>query len=85
MLFRTLARFATLRESRFSNPDRRLDLLGAVIAGPLYDRERILFADLDLGEIVRGKVDFDVVGHYARPDVFQLIVNEQSALPVRSK
>jgi nitrilase len=59
--------------------------LGEVIAGPLYDREGILFADLDLGEIVRGKVDFDVVGHYARPDVFQLIVNEQSALPVRSK
>ena len=59
--------------------------LGEVIAGPLYDREGILFADLDLGEIVRGKVDFDVVGHYARPDVFQLIVNEQSAAPVRSK
>jgi nitrilase len=59
--------------------------LGEVIAGPLYDQEGILFADLDLGEIVRGKVDFDVVGHYARPDVFQLIVNEQSALPVRSK
>jgi len=59
--------------------------LGEVIAGPLYDQEGILFADLDLGEIVRGKVDFDVVGHYARPDVFQLIVNEQSTLPVRSK
>jgi nitrilase len=59
--------------------------LGEVIAGPLYDREGILFAELDLGEIVRGKVDFDVVGHYARPDVFQLIVNEMSALPVRSE
>ena len=59
--------------------------LGEVIAGPLYDQEGILFADLDLGEIVRGKVDFDVVGHYARPDVFQLIVNELSAMPVRSK
>ena len=59
--------------------------LGEVIAGPLYDREGLLFADLDLGEIVRGKVDFDVVGHYARPDVFQLIVNELSAVPVRSK
>jgi nitrilase len=59
--------------------------LGEVIAGPLYDHEGILFADLDLGEIVRGKVDFDVVGHYARPDVFQLTVNEQSTAPVRSK
>jgi nitrilase len=59
--------------------------LGEVIAGPLYDQEGILFADLDLGEIVRGKVDFDVVGHYARSDVFQLIVNELSAVPVRRK
>lgn len=59
--------------------------LGEVVAGPLYDQEGILFAELDLGEIVRGKVDFDVVGHYSRPDVFQLIVNEQNALPVRNK
>ena len=57
--------------------------LGDVIAGPLYDEEGILYAELDLNEIVRAKVDFDVVGHYARPDVFQLIVNEQAALPVK--
>jgi nitrilase len=29
-----------------------------------------------MAEIVRGKYDFDVVGHYARPDVFRLLVNE---------
>ena len=34
-------------------------------------------ADLDLDEIARGKYDFDVAGHYARPDVFQLSVNER--------
>lgn len=56
--------------------------MGDVLAGPLYDREGILYADLDLGEISRGKLDFDVVGHYARPDVFQLLVNEQPQLPV---
>jgi nitrilase len=54
--------------------------LGEVLAGPLYDQEGVLFAELDLGEIVRSKVDFDVVGHYARPDVFQLMVNEQPAI-----
>ncbi|MBT8368697.1 MAG: carbon-nitrogen hydrolase family protein [Deltaproteobacteria bacterium] len=52
--------------------------LGKVLAGPLYDREGILFADLDLGAIARSKFDFDVVGHYARPDVFQLRVNEKA-------
>ena len=39
-------------------------------------------ADLDLGEITRGKYDFDVAGHYARPDVFRLHVNERPAAPV---
>lgn len=57
--------------------------LGAVIAGPLYDQEGILYAELDPGEIVRAKVDFDVVGHYARPDVFQLLVNEKANPPVK--
>ncbi len=59
--------------------------LGEVVAGPLIDEEGILYADLDLGEIVRAKVDFDVVGHYARPDVFQLVVNEGKNSPVRNK
>lgn len=49
--------------------------LGQVLAGPLFDQPTILTADLDLGEIVRGKYDLDVVGHYARPDLFQLQVN----------
>ncbi|MFC1660167.1 carbon-nitrogen hydrolase family protein [Gemmatimonadota bacterium] len=56
--------------------------LGDLLAGPLWDQEGIIFADLDLGEIARGKFDFDVTGHYARPDVFQLWVNEESQPPV---
>jgi len=50
---------------------------GEYVAGPLFDKEGILLADLDLAEVVRGKFDFDVVGHYARPDVFHLTVNER--------
>ncbi len=51
---------------------------GEVIAGPLWDKEGILYAVLDLDEITKAKVDFDVVGHYSRPDVFQLNVNIES-------
>ena len=58
--------------------------LGKVLAGPLYDKEGILYAELDLGAIPRSKFDFDVVGHYARPDVFQLVVNEKPSLSVVS-
>jgi nitrilase len=50
--------------------------LGKVLTGPNFEGETILTADLDLNDIGRGKFDFDVVGHYCRPDVFQLIVNE---------
>ena len=53
-----------------------IDPLGQVLAGPARDGEEILIADIDLDEIARGKFDFDVVGHYARPDVFRLIVDE---------
>ena len=56
--------------------------MGGVLAGPLYDKEGILYADLDRGEITRSKMDFDAVGQYARPDVFRLIVNEEPASPV---
>lgn len=56
--------------------------LGEYVAGPLFDEEGILVADLDMAEVARGKFDFDVAGHYARPDVFQLTINEQPALPV---
>ena len=56
--------------------------LGQVLAGPVFDCEKILTAEIDLAEIARGKYDFDVVGHYARPDVFRLHVNEKPAPPV---
>lgn len=49
---------------------------GSCVAGPLFDAAGILYADLDPGEIVRGKFDFDVTGHYARPDVFRFGVDE---------
>ena len=56
--------------------------LGNVLTGPLYNEEGILYADLDLAEVSRSKLDFDVSGHYARQGVFQLAVNGQPMLPV---
>jgi nitrilase len=56
--------------------------LGQLLAGPVFNEDAILLAEIDLGEIARGKYDFDVVGHYARPDIFQLRVNEKPAPPV---
>ncbi|MEZ4415228.1 MAG: carbon-nitrogen hydrolase family protein [Gemmatimonadota bacterium] len=55
---------------------------GEVLAGPLLGEAGILTAELDMAEVGRAKFDFDVVGHYARPDVFQLHVDERPRLPV---
>jgi Predicted amidohydrolase len=49
---------------------------GELLAGPVFGEETILTAEIDPAEIIRGKFDLDVTGHYARPDVFQLRVNE---------
>jgi nitrilase len=59
-----------------------VDPLGQVLAGPARDGEALLTADLDLSKVARGTFDLDVVGHYARPDVFRLVVNETAQVPV---
>lgn len=59
--------------------------LGEVLAGPDYSGETILYADIDLSAVTRGKYDFDVAGHYSRPDVFQLSVNAAPQTPVAWK
>lgn len=48
--------------------------MGEIIAGPLYDRPGVLSVSIDLAELTEAKFDFDVVGHYARPDVFRFEV-----------
>lgn len=49
-----------------------IDPLGNTIAEPLWGKEGILYAELDMTLIPKSKLDFDPVGHYARKDVFQL-------------
>ena len=55
---------------------------GKILAGPNREGECILTADLDLGEIIEGKYDLDVAGHYSRPDIFRLEVDERPARAV---
>ncbi len=61
-----------------------VDPFGNFLAGPNFEGEAILTAEIDRAQIIRGKFDLDVVGHYARPDVFQLQVDERPNRPVIS-
>lgn len=58
--------------------------LGEVLAGPLRGAEGVLIAELDLGELSRGRFDFDADGHYARPDIFTLLVDESPRRTTRA-
>ena len=52
-----------------------IDPLGNVLVEPSFEGETIRMAELDRRAIARGKYDLDVVGHYARPDLFHLTVD----------
>ena len=51
--------------------------MGDVLAGPLKNETGLITARIDLSELTKARYDFDVVGHYSRPDVFSLSVDEK--------
>jgi nitrilase len=56
--------------------------MGEVLAGPLYNQEGLISAEIDLDDIIKARYDMDPTGHYSRPDIFKLSVDEQERPPV---
>lgn len=56
--------------------------MGEVLAGPIYDQDTLICAEINLEEIVEARYDLDTVGHYARNDIFQLHVDESQRKPI---
>jgi len=48
-----------------------IDPQGKILAGPLFDKSGILTAEIDLDLTISSKLDFDVMGHYSRNDIFK--------------
>jgi nitrilase len=49
---------------------------GEILAGPLFNKEGLLTAEFDPGEVIRSRMDFNVIGHYARDDIFSFKVRD---------
>jgi nitrilase len=56
---------------------------GKVVAGPLHEERGILYAEIDPERIGMARRSLDVVGHYARPDLFELKVNTRPQRPLQ--
>jgi len=57
--------------------------LGEIIAGPVFNEQTILYAELDRATLIKSKMDFDPVGHYARPDVLSVVVDKEKKQAVK--
>lgn len=51
---------------------------GKILTGPVAEKEEILYAEVDLKQVIAAKRMLDVAGHYARPDVFKFSVNKDA-------
>ena len=54
-----------------------VDPFGHDVTQPVWDKGEIIYADLDMQKVPASRMELDCVGHYARPDVLELRVNEK--------
>ena len=65
------------REQPINGGSLIVDPYGEVLAGPFVGEEGLLTAEIDLDIILEARYDLDPTGHYTRPDVFKLTVDER--------
>jgi len=58
---------------------------GEYLAGPLYDKEGILYSEIDMDIIIRAKAVIDAMGHFSRPDILSLNINKEKYSLIKIK
>lgn len=53
-----------------------IDPYGHFEVGPIWDKEAILYADLNMDKVPMSRMEFDVCGHYSRKDILELKVKD---------
>ncbi|MDD2217750.1 MAG: carbon-nitrogen hydrolase family protein [Eubacteriales bacterium] len=54
-----------------------VDPFGKYVIEPVWNKEEILYADLDMNKVPLSRMDFDPTGHYSRPDTFELVIHNE--------
>ncbi len=70
-------RVASLERTVCRGGSSVIDPYGHVVAGPVWDKENIIIADLDMDEVAKSRMEFDACGHYSRPDIFTFRAEEK--------
>lgn len=74
--FHCPAEIAALPEKVLTGGSCIVDPYGHYLTQPVWDKESIIYADIDPDEVPRSRMEFDAAGHYSRPDVLELIIHE---------
>lgn len=53
-----------------------IDPYGHCVTEPVWDKEAIVYADLDMDKVPMSRMEFDATGHYTRPDILELKVHD---------
>ena len=54
-----------------------IDPYGHCVTEPVWDKEAIVYADLDMDKVPMSRMEFDATGHYTRPDILELKVHDE--------